>query len=600
MRDVASAKNFGDAYFESMPTVGHAMAMVLSWFDCRDVYGVGGDYAAPLVRALDPHLTLRPSPCEVNAAFSACGAAEAGGMGACLVTYTVGSLPCLSAAALAIAERLPVIFLSGAPAESEQHLAGLHHTLIRADSWRPAWDNALLAFSALGMRAERLAGARNEWQPNIAGEQFYELVEHAYLRRAPVFVEVPRDIVPQKTQTLKLPSDPRVLPERPSHLDGAAFIADHIERKLRACKKPLVYHGEKVRHNRDLQDAMLSFCRRHSIPFAGNICSKGVFDDEDPLSLGIYNGVFSRQTVREYVEREVDFVLEVGTSTYSQDVSSALHTGTNVIDHHPNKVAIIGTSMREVDEVHLFRMLAGRELPSFSFLKAPAPEPPRVPDDVPVEWDNVMALIDGAARESARAPIFLPEIGTAFFTSFSLPMRRSKLGRSFLANPWYGSMGTALPYARATCHVLARLGSDDIPVVLIGDGGFHFQSNELVQFQREGLDVVIILFRNDVFHLGRSSASPLYEASSADFDACRLVSAYGGTGVTCRLAGEFRAHLREALAAPGKTGIRLIEVRVSVDEAHQSDEVRMINTYIRSKAGIEPAVSEWDAISRSR
>ncbi len=456
MPETESKCHLGTPYFNSMPTVGEAIASVLSLFECRDVYGMGGDYAAALVRALYPHLTLHSSSNETNAAFSACGMAEAGSGGVCLVTYTVGSLLCLSAAALAMAERLPVIFLSGAPAESELQTAGLHHTLLRADSWKPAWDNALQAFSALGMRAERLAGVRNEWQPNIAGEQFFKLVEHAYLHRVPVFVEVPRDIVQQRTQTLRLPVDRRELLVRSSHFDGATLIVDHITQKLHTFKKPLVYYGEKVRHNHELLAAIARFCHAFTIPFAGNIYS------------------------------------------------------------------------------------------------------------------------------------------------FSLPMRRSKLGRSYLANPWYGSMGTALPYARAVCHLLERDGFDDAPVVLIGDGGFHFQSNDLVHFQREQLGVVIVLFRNGIFHLGKSSASPLYEVCSNDFNTCELVAAYGGTGTICHTAGEFRAHLRRALDTPGKVGLRLLEVRVSADEARQSDEVRTINTYIRAKAGIVSAIDEWNTILQTR
>jgi thiamine pyrophosphate-dependent acetolactate synthase large subunit-like protein len=589
-------ENLGEEYYQSMPTLAGAMSQVLRWFDCREIYGVAGDYAASLIRALESSFELCPSSNETHAGFSACASAELHGIGCCLVTYTVGSLPCLTAAALAMAERLPVVFISGAPAENELHAGGLHHTLCRSDSWSLVYDNALAAFAALGARAERLQGARNRYQPNLAGEQFLRLVAHAFLHREPVLIEVPRDLVFEKTQTVRLEGRPEDISDNRSRLDGARQIADHVERKLRSARRPLVYLGEKFRLNPALQQTVLRFCRKLDIPFVSNIYAKGVFADDDPLSLGTYNGVFTRARTRRYIELAVDFVLEVGTSTYTQDVSNALNTGTNAIENFPNKVAIIGSSVRERDEQTLFELLLERDLPRFETVLPPEPPPRPLSNEEPIGWHNLIDLLDQVQAAEDRAFVYLPEVGSAFFSSFTLPTRRSRLGRSWLTNPWYGAMGTTLPYARAVCRTIGREGCDDIPIVLIGDGGFHFQLNELVHFQREELSVIILLLRNDQFYFGRSSGSRIYECSAPEFDALKLVEAYGGQGWSCSTVGELRTHLSRCAREP--RGIQLIEARVDTTEAHQSNEIRIFNTYIRAKAGCPEDIEAWNALIR--
>lgn len=124
----------------------------------------------------------------MHAGFSACAKAELDGMGFCLTTYMVGSLPCTSAAALAMTESLPVVFISGAPGESEVNNLAIHHTIHPTSSWKTTYDDALESLAALGMRVERIQGQRVEGQPNVGAERFFQLVTHAFKTKQPVFI----------------------------------------------------------------------------------------------------------------------------------------------------------------------------------------------------------------------------------------------------------------------------------------------------------------------------------------------------------------------------------------------------------------------------
>ena len=128
-------QNFGTEYQRSLVTLGQAMRQIIRHFGADTVYGVGGDFAANLIAALDQDgLTISPSSNEMHAGFCACAQAEVQGMGFCLTTYTVGSLPCTTAAALAKTEGLPVVFISGAPGEDEVHQSSIHHMVQPGDS----------------------------------------------------------------------------------------------------------------------------------------------------------------------------------------------------------------------------------------------------------------------------------------------------------------------------------------------------------------------------------------------------------------------------------------------------------------------------------
>lgn len=122
--------------------------------------------------------------------------------------------------------------------------------------------------------------------------------------------------------------------------------------------------------------------------------------------------------------------------------------------------------------------------------------------------------------------MYCPEVGNSYFTSYGLKVRSSSIGKGWLTNPWYGAMGTALPYARVVAQRLQDNGDTDKAVVIIGDGGFHFQLNELIHFMKDNTNITIIYMRNNIFHLGKSSDAKIYHCNDAEFDVHKLVSAY--------------------------------------------------------------------------
>ncbi len=586
-------QNYGEAYAQTLPTVGDAMAQILKFFGVDVVYGVGGDFAANIITALQRSLEIVPSSNEMHAGFCGCGDAEINGISAVLTTYTVGSLPCTSAAALAKSEKLPVIFISGAPAETEINQFNIHHTVANASDWSTDYDSALNSFAALGIKAERLQGARNPRQANVAAERFLQLVKHAYVHKEPVFIEVPRDVVNSLTQAIQLPASLAVLNDSFFALSGCELITQHIIEKLSHAKAPMVYLGENSKLNHQLIELVMQFCQKLQIPFATSWLAKGIVDEHHPLSLGSYNGVFSAPEQVAYIEHTVDYVLDIDSSVSVSDIGNGFNTGTHRIDNFDNKTVLKGVVPNQQGLIHVMQALLDAELAPFQY-DAPVKSEPQLTAKQSLGFDVIAAACNQIQQSIEPALVYVPEVGNSFFASFGLTPKLSSLGRSWITNPWYGAMGTSLPYARAAARRLKQQASKDRVVVITGDGGFHFQLNELIHFQREQLDVTIIYMRNDIFHLGKSSESDIYNCSTGQFDVCKLVEAYGGSGSRATTKGELESEFKRALQL---AGIRLIEVPVSTAPERQCREIKLLNLYIKKQNGDPQALREWAALT---
>jgi thiamine pyrophosphate-dependent acetolactate synthase large subunit-like protein len=407
-----------------------------------------------------------------------------------------------------------------------------------------------------------------------------------------VFVEVPRDLVGQLVQPFSM--HPARDPDR-ARDDDAAAIAAHVVEELGRARRPVMLVGERMRHHARARELVVELAETLRIPYATNAFAKGVLDETHPLSLGVYNGVFGNGEARAYLEREADYVLELFTSVVAQDTSTAFGTGTYDPARRSRHTVLRGSAADGSDVANVLEVVLEASVERFD------PPPFRgmetndeLPADEPLGFHVLARALDECQRAAHVPFVYLPEIGNAYFASFGLRTRASSIGRSWITNPWYAAMGTSLPYAREVALTLRERDADDLPVVLIGDGGFHFQSSELARFQADRLGGVVVLLRNNLFHLGKMGDGPMYRSSAEDFDAAALARAYGATYRLAETAGD----LREAFAAAldDRPRLYLFELPLPTTEATQSPEIRLLNLYIRARGGDPAARTAWEAL----
>lgn len=112
--------------------LGRHLARRLVQIGVSDVFSVPGDFNLTLLDHLIAEPGLKVIGCcnELNAGYAADGYARSRGVGACVVTFTVGGLSVLNAIAGAYSENLPVICIVGGPNSNDYGTNRiLHHTI---------------------------------------------------------------------------------------------------------------------------------------------------------------------------------------------------------------------------------------------------------------------------------------------------------------------------------------------------------------------------------------------------------------------------------------------------------------------------------------
>jgi pyruvate decarboxylase len=116
----------------SEATLGRHLARRLVQIGVTDVFSVPGDFNLTLLDHLiaEPELNLIGCCNELNAGYAADGYARSRGVGACVVTFTVGGLSVINAIAGAYSENLPLICIVGGPNSNDYGTNRiLHHTI---------------------------------------------------------------------------------------------------------------------------------------------------------------------------------------------------------------------------------------------------------------------------------------------------------------------------------------------------------------------------------------------------------------------------------------------------------------------------------------
>lgn len=113
-------------------TMGRHLARRLVEIGVRDIFAVPGDFNLVLLDHLlaEPGLNVIGCCNELNAGYAADGYARHKGIGAVVVTFTVGGLSVINAIAGAYSENLPVICIVGGPNSNDFGTDRiLHHTI---------------------------------------------------------------------------------------------------------------------------------------------------------------------------------------------------------------------------------------------------------------------------------------------------------------------------------------------------------------------------------------------------------------------------------------------------------------------------------------
>lgn len=512
----------------------------------RHIFGVAGDYNVEFTQQLeDRGMPTWIGTCnELNGSYAADGYARIHGLSAIVVTYGVGALSAINGITGAYCEHVPVICICGSlPRRSIERREMMHHSL--ADGGRGNYYRMFAEVTA----------AQAEITPDNAVVEIDRLIQAAYRRKLPVYLELPSDIAYIEIDTPDTPLRLTLSPSNPERLETCAKV---ILSRLQAAKNPAFLldldadrFGVLHRVNR-LAEKLQS-------PVAVmNTCKSG-FNGMSPLFAGVYFGGASANATRQAVEQS-DCLLAIGLRRVEATTAFFSDTiPTNAIHLNGNSVNIGLDNYQAVSLPEILDVLIEKSEPASSKRTSLIPTPSAIPGPslVPLTQASYWKAIEKFLRPD---DVIIADIGTS---NAGATEARFPPGCSFLNQQVYGSIGYSVGALLGTLCAAP----DRRHILLVGDGSFQLTAQELSTILHHDLKPFIFLINNGGYTIERAVLGRDARYNDiANWDYTRLVQAFcpGTTAETYRVTTE--EELQQVLDNPHK-GLVFVESLLHKDDA---------------------------------
>jgi indolepyruvate decarboxylase len=514
-------------------TLAESLLAALRAHGVRQIFGIPGDFALPLFKAIESSATLPLYTLshEPAVGFAADAAAR---MGACpgvaVVTYGAGALNMLNAVTGAYAEKSPLVVISGAPGRDEgQRGLLLHHQAKTLDSQLRIMSEVTCDQAVLD-------------DAGRAPSDIARVLRSCIEQSRPVYVELPRDMVDVECATVVR------APPSPVDVQAVDACADEVLERLDASRAPVVMVGVEIRRYR-LEEKVTRLCRHLGIPAVTSFMGRGLLADSDAPLIGTYMGVAGSEEVTLAVESS-DALLLLGV------LLSDTNFGVSA-KHIDLRHCIVAADREVYLGFHLYPRVPLGELIDALLARVGGREPPAPPerspaprglaaDDAPIEpLDIARAVNDGF---DAHGPMNIAcDMGDCLFTAMDIrhvPMA---------APGYYATMGFGVP---AGLGLQAATGQRAL--VLVGDGAFQMTGWELGNCRRYGWDPIVVVFNNASWEMLRTFQPETGYNDLDEWQFARMAEALGGDGHRVRTRRELRDALGAAMTTHGR--FQLVEV----------------------------------------
>ncbi|XVF40377.1 hypothetical protein PTKIN_Ptkin01aG0108500 [Pterospermum kingtungense] len=469
----------------SSGTLGRHLARRLVEIGVKDVFSVPGDFNLTLLDHLiaEPELNLIGCCNELNAGYAADGYARAKGVGACVVTFTVGGLSVLNAIAGAYSENLPVICIVGGPNSNDYGTNRiLHHTI-----GLPDFSQELRCFQTITC-AQAVVNNLDD-----AHELIDTAISTALKESKPVYISISCNLPGIPHPTFSREPVPFFLAPKVSNQLGLEAAVEATADFLNKAVKPVLVGGPKLRVAK-AQDAFVELANASGYPFAIMPSGKGLVPEHHPHFIGTYWGAVSTSFCGEIVE-SADAYVFVGPifNDYSSVGYSLLIKKEKAVIVQPNRVTIgNGPSFGWVFMADFLSALAKKlnrnstAVENYKRIFIPPGMPLKHGDNEPL---RVNVLFKHIKEMLSGDSAVIAETGDSWFNCQKLRLPKN-CGYEFQMQ--YGSIGwsvgATLGYAQAA--------KDKRVIACIGDGSFQVTAQDVSTMIRCGQRSIIFLINN--------------------------------------------------------------------------------------------------------
>ncbi|KAL2243970.1 pyruvate decarboxylase 1 [Sesamum indicum] len=466
-------------------TLGRHVARRLVQIGVEDVFSVPGDFNLTLLDHLIAEPGLNNIGCcnELNAGYAADGYARARGVGACVVTFTVGGLSVLNAIAGAYSENLPLICIVGGPNTNDYGTNRiLHHTI-----GLPDFSQEFRCFQTVTCY-QALVNNLDD-----AHEQIDTAIATALKESKPVYISISCNLAGIPHPTFAREPIPFSISPRLSNKQGLEAAVDAAAAFLNKSVKPVMIGGPKLR----VAKACAAFVElADACGYALGVMpsAKGLVPECHPHFMGTYWGAVGTPFCGEIVE-SADAYIFVGPifNDYSSVGYSLLLKKEKAVIVQPDRVVIghgptFGCVLMKDFLQELAKKINKNTAAFENYRRIYVPEgQPRKSE--PKEPLRVNVLFQHIQKMLSSDTAVIAETGDSWFNCQKLKLPE---GCGYEFQMQYGSIGWS---------VGATLGyAQSVPkkrvIACIGDGSFQVTAQDVSTMIRCGQRTIIFLINN--------------------------------------------------------------------------------------------------------
>ncbi|XP_008805101.2 pyruvate decarboxylase 1-like [Phoenix dactylifera] len=543
---------------ESGATLGRHLARRLVQVGASDVFSVPGDFNLTLLDHLiaEPGLTLVGCCNELNAGYAADGYARSRGVGACVVTFSVGGLSVLNAIAGAYSENLPVICIVGGPNSNDYGTNRiLHHTI-----GLPDFSQELRCFQTVTCFQAVVNNLED------AHELIDTAISTALKESKPVYISVSCNLPAIPHPTFSLEPVPFFISPRLSNKMGLEAAVEATAEFLNKAVKPVLVGGPKIRVAK-AGKAFVELADACGYPVAVMPSAKGLVPEHHPHFIGTYWGAISTAFCAEIVE-SADAYLFAGPifNDYSSVGYSLLLKKEKSIIVQPDRVVVAnGPAFGCILMKDFLRELAKRlkrntnAYDNYHRIFVPDGVPPECKPKEPLRVNVLFKHIQNMITSDTAV---ISETGDSWFNCQKLKLPP---GCGYEFQMQYGSIGwsvgATLGYAQAA--------KDKRVLAFIGDGSFQVTAQDISTMMRYEQKSIIFLINNGGYTIEVEIHDGPYNVIK-NWDYTALVDAIHNDEGKCwtmkvRCEEELKEAIQTALG-PKKDCLCFIEVIVHKDD----------------------------------
>ncbi|KAH0663457.1 hypothetical protein KY284_028388 [Solanum tuberosum] len=466
-------------------TLGRHLARRLVEIGVEDVFSVPGDFNLTLLDHLIAEPRLKNVGCcnELNAGYAADGYARSRGVGACVVTFTVGGLSVINAIAGAYSENLPIICIVGGPNTNDYGTNRiLHHTI-----GLPDFSQELRCFQTVTCYQAVINNLED------ALEQIDRAISTALIERKPVYISISCNLPATPHPTFSRDPIPFFLSPRLSSKKGLEAAVDAAVAFLSKAVKPVMIGGPKLRVAKAC-DAFAELADSSGYAMAMMPSAKGLVAEKHPHFIGTYWGAVGTSYCAEIVE-SADAYLFAGPvfNDYSSVGYSLLIKREKALIVQPDRVVIgngpaFGCVLMKDFLSELAKKVKKNETAYDNYRRIFVPEgtPPKPEPNEPL---RVNVLFQHVQKMLSADTAVIAETGDSWFNCQKLKLPE---GCGYQFQMQYGSIGWS---------VGATLGyAQSVPkkrvISFIGDGSFQVTAQDVSTMIRCDQKTIIFLINN--------------------------------------------------------------------------------------------------------